>query len=227
MSSDYIPRLRAELLRAGAAQQRRSRWASVRGALRPALDRLRRRRKRWRRSPRSSRSSRSSWPSRGSRTSNGRRRRGHSRPRTRTHRRCGLPKSSAWMHSGSAPSWTSSRTGSAPVRSPTGGRSCSPAGGDPDVPRDRLAGEVHEPARREARALPGRRGRGRAPDRGLHAGVGGVSEVVPRRRGEDRHQGQRSVRHVHERRGGGTRARPARGIWMITKVGENAGRAAP
>ena len=35
MSSDYIPRLRAELLRAGAAQQRRSRWASVGRPLRP------------------------------------------------------------------------------------------------------------------------------------------------------------------------------------------------
>jgi hypothetical protein len=41
MSSDYIPRLRAELLRAGAAQQRRSRWASVGRPLRPALARLR------------------------------------------------------------------------------------------------------------------------------------------------------------------------------------------
>jgi hypothetical protein len=35
MSSDYIPRLRAELLRAGAAQRRRSRWASVVRPLRP------------------------------------------------------------------------------------------------------------------------------------------------------------------------------------------------
>ena len=41
MSSDYIPRLRAELLRAGAAQQRRSRWASVGRPLLPALARLR------------------------------------------------------------------------------------------------------------------------------------------------------------------------------------------
>ena len=41
MSSDYIPRLRAELLRAWAAQQRSSRWASVGRPQLPALDRLR------------------------------------------------------------------------------------------------------------------------------------------------------------------------------------------
>ena len=51
---------------------------------------------------------------------------------------------------------------------------------------------------------------GRGGDQGLHAAVGRVSEVVPRReRGEDRNQGPQSVRHVHERRGGGTRRPPA------------------